>query len=96
MIGDAVTNDWDLSADAFEAFLDASDRIAGGIDADLPELPDLALTGTPDEETARRLRDLLARAEVAQAMLAERKAETAEELRRIDTLRHVGQRYLAF
>ncbi len=91
-----MTAGWEASVDAFEAFLDAGDRIAGGLDTELPELPDLALTGTPDPATAERLKRLLARAAIAQKVLAERRAETEEELRRIDTLRHVGQRYLAF
>ena len=87
---------WDESADALEALLDSVDRIASGIDASLPDEIELRLTGAPDDETMARLRALLARTALAQETVAERLAETREELRRVDRLRHVGQRYLAF
>jgi hypothetical protein len=87
---------WDESADALEALLDSVDRIASGIDASLPDEIELRLTGAPDDETMARLRALLARTALAQQAVAERLAETREELRRVDRLRHVGQRYLAF
>jgi hypothetical protein len=89
-------SDWQESADALETLLDSVDRIASGIDASLPDEIELRLTGAPDDETMARLRGLLARTALAQQAVAERMAETGEELRRVDRLRHVGQRYLAF
>lgn len=89
-------NSWDAAADTFEDLLDGCDRLAGGVDSDLPELVEFALTGAPDPGTMQRLQELLARTSLTQAMVRERMADTDEQLRQLQRTREVGYRYLAF
>jgi hypothetical protein len=86
---------WDDAAELLQGYLEEAARIVDGeSDRDLPEVPDLDLSGQPTPDTEARIRAMLADAEEAMATLAIRKAEIAQEIAHMRRLKTAGAGYL--
>lgn len=85
---------WSDAADALQAALEHAGRLVDGEDPDAPVIPQLDLTGLPDEATVVRLRELLAQVPGATSAVAEAKDAIGSQIAGLDRHRDVAGTYL--
>ena len=85
---------WDDAADALESSLLHASLLLDGHLVEAPRIPALDLQGTPDPETAARIRGLLDQLAQATDAVTAARAAAASRLRDLERHREVAGAYL--